>query len=85
MKTTIKIYILRALNVVVFGFLIIVFLLNISATTIMFIKQREYKMTIQKKDVMIYGLMISCDMDNFLFTTNPDYKKAKRGGKCQKD
>lgn len=77
METTIIIYLKRVLYWVVFALLGVAFLLNISATTITFIKQRDHKMAIQKRDVMIYGLMISCEMDKFLFTTNPKYKETR--------
>ena len=72
-----KIYIGRSLSFIMFVILGVVFLLNISATTITFIAQKDHKMELQKRDVIIKALMISCEVDKFLFTTNPKYKEIR--------
>lgn len=71
------IYLKRIFYWVVFGLLWIAFLLNISATAITFIKQKKHKVELQKKDVIIKALLVSCEIDKFLFTTNPKYQDLK--------
>lgn len=61
-----KIYIGRSLIFIMFVILGVVFLLNISATTITFIAQKDHKMELQKKDVIIQALIVSCEMDHLI-------------------
>ncbi len=60
---SIIIYLKRSLYWIVFGLLFIAFLLNISATTITFIKQKDHKVALQKRDVTIYSLLVACEQD----------------------
>ena len=60
------VYLKRVLYWVVFALLGVAFLLNISATTITFIKQKDHKMELQKKDVIIQALMVACEMDHLI-------------------
>jgi len=59
MKTKVR----DIIDFVVLFVLWVVFLLNISAVTVGFIRQENHKMDLQKKDVTIQALLVACEMD----------------------
>ena len=86
MKETTKTPLKNILLAIAFTVLGIAFLLNISATALSHIEHTNMKTAIQKRDVTIQALIISCEID-FLIRQVGDEKERPQEAqkKAQKD
>ena len=73
-----KIKIESLLDVIIYVSFYVIIWLTTHNLTLGFIKQKELLNAIQMRDVQIVALATVCEMDSFLFSTNPAYKTYKK-------
>lgn len=63
------------LHIIIFGFLVIIFLLNISAVTVKHIENRDLNVEIQRRGAVIEALLITGKVDAFIVQTHSEEEK----------
>ncbi len=66
------------LDIIIYVSFYIIIWITTHNLTLGFIKQKELLNAIQMRDVQIVALATICEIDSFLFSTNPAYKTYKK-------